>query len=363
MDSSSSGSMHSSGGGDEEFDSRGDPFLAFLNSSRTSNHAWAQQLPPPRVLPSHHQNHPSSLFDPQQSTSLGIFTQSTAPTSTNFDMMLSRGFTSAPSCSQTDALTGGSSFSRAQQVQPYPIPFPKPSSIPSSAGHENSPRAPVPSSDPGNVVARNPKKRTRASRRAPTTVLTTDTSNFRAMVQEFTGIPPPPFSASPFPGRGLNLFNTSSTRFGLESPLSYPLRPFAHKVLPPSFLSSSRVAPIASSTTNIANTASKTTNSTTTTTTIMPTTTSNTYPTFTTNYQLPSELDLSRQSQNSLNMQNPMLAFQSQLQSSLRTDSQNLNIGVLEEFNMSHGQLNTEGVGSNDEDQNHVRSSNEERRW
>ncbi|KAJ7959028.1 VQ motif-containing protein [Quillaja saponaria] len=43
--------------------------------------------------------------------------------------------------------------------------------------------------------ARNPKKRTRASRRAPTTVLTTDTSNFRAMVQEFTGIPAPPFSA------------------------------------------------------------------------------------------------------------------------------------------------------------------------
>ncbi|KAF5178462.1 Vq motif-containing protein [Thalictrum thalictroides] len=361
MDSSSSGSMHSSGGGDEEFDSRGDSFLAFLNSSRTSNHSWAEQLPPPRVLPSHYQNHPSSLFDPQQSTSLGIFTQSTAPPSANFDMMLSRGFTSAPSCSQTNGLTGPSS-SRAQQVQPYPTPFPKPSSIPSSSGNESSPIAPTPS-DPSNVVARNPKKRTRASRRAPTTVLTTDTSNFRAMVQEFTGIPPPPFSASPFPGRGLNLFNTSSTRFGLEAPLSYPLRPFAHKVLPPSFLSSSRVAPIASSTTNIANTTSKTTSSNTS-TTIMPTTTSiNTYPTFTNNYQVPSELDLSRQSQNSLNMQNPMLAFQSHLPTSSRTDSQNLNLGVLEEFNMNHGQLNTEGVGSNDEDLNHVRSANEEHVW
>ncbi|KAI3806773.1 hypothetical protein L1987_22688 [Smallanthus sonchifolius] len=40
----------------------------------------------------------------------------------------------------------------------------------------------------------NPKKRTRASRRAPTTVLTTDTTNFRQMVQEFTGIPPAPLS-------------------------------------------------------------------------------------------------------------------------------------------------------------------------
>ncbi|KAK9069593.1 hypothetical protein SSX86_011497 [Deinandra increscens subsp. villosa] len=46
------------------------------------------------------------------------------------------------------------------------------------------------------AAARNPKKRTRASRRAPTTVLTTDTTNFRQMVQEFTGIPNTPFSAS-----------------------------------------------------------------------------------------------------------------------------------------------------------------------
>ncbi|KAI5004149.1 hypothetical protein ZWY2020_031392 [Hordeum vulgare] len=44
-----------------------------------------------------------------------------------------------------------------------------------------------------------PKKRPRASRRPPTTVLTTDTSNFRAMVQEFTGFPAPPFAAGPSP--------------------------------------------------------------------------------------------------------------------------------------------------------------------
>jgi len=36
------------------------------------------------------------------------------------------------------------------------------------------------------------KKRSRASRRAPTTVLRTDATNFRSMVQEFTGIPSAP---------------------------------------------------------------------------------------------------------------------------------------------------------------------------
>ncbi|KAL8256620.1 hypothetical protein R6Q59_031687 [Mikania micrantha] len=55
---------------------------------------------------------------------------------------------------------------------------------------------PNPVDDPANpdsgpkkfgVTTKTPKKRTRASRRAPTTVLTTDTTNFRQMVQEFTG--------------------------------------------------------------------------------------------------------------------------------------------------------------------------------
>ncbi|ERM94166.1 hypothetical protein AMTR_s00010p00175790 [Amborella trichopoda] len=78
------------------------------------------------------------------------------------------------------------------------------------------------------------KKRSRASRRAPTTVLTTDTTNFRAMVQEFTGIPNPPFSSSPF--------QRASTRFdfiggggGSRSEPAPPflLRPFPQKPSPP----------------------------------------------------------------------------------------------------------------------------------
>ncbi|KAJ8543409.1 hypothetical protein K7X08_005932 [Anisodus acutangulus] len=39
------------------------------------------------------------------------------------------------------------------------------------------------------------RKRSRASRRTPTTVLNTDTANFRAMVQQFTGGPVAPFAS------------------------------------------------------------------------------------------------------------------------------------------------------------------------
>ncbi|KAI3686004.1 hypothetical protein L1987_79673 [Smallanthus sonchifolius] len=75
------------------------------------------------------------------------------------------------------------------------------------------------------VTMKNPKKRTRASRRAPTTVLTTDTTNFRQMVQEFTGIPAAPFSASPSSSpfaRRLDLYT------GIAPVL--PLRPSAQKI-------------------------------------------------------------------------------------------------------------------------------------
>ncbi|KAF8089336.1 hypothetical protein N665_0509s0005 [Sinapis alba] len=82
------------------------------------------------------------------------------------------------------------------------------------------------------VTTRIPKKRSRVSRRAPTTVLTTDTSNFRAMVQEFTGNPSNPFtglsssSSSPFPRSRFDLFSPSSSS-------SRPLKPFPHKMITP----------------------------------------------------------------------------------------------------------------------------------
>ncbi|CAO2188095.1 unnamed protein product [Urochloa humidicola] len=78
------------------------------------------------------------------------------------------------------------------------------------------------------------RKRARASRRAPTTVLTTDTSNFRAMVQEFTGIPAPPFASaasSPAARSRLDslLFPSRSAAAAASLP-QYLLRPFAHKL-------------------------------------------------------------------------------------------------------------------------------------
>ncbi|KAK8642795.1 hypothetical protein V6N13_012127 [Hibiscus sabdariffa] len=66
----------------------------------------------------------------------------------------------------------------------------------SGPSHGNGPR-PLTKSDQKTDV-KNPKKRTRTSRTALTTVVITDTMNFRAIVQEFTGIPAPPFSGSSY---------------------------------------------------------------------------------------------------------------------------------------------------------------------
>jgi hypothetical protein len=63
---------------------------------------------------------------------------------------------------------------------------------PQSAGLGNSASLSVNSGGTAKVG----KKRSRASRRAPTTLLNTDPSNFRAMVQRFTGIPETPFGYS-----------------------------------------------------------------------------------------------------------------------------------------------------------------------
>ncbi|VAI92358.1 calmodulin-binding protein 25-like [Triticum dicoccoides] len=52
------------------------------------------------------------------------------------------------------------------------------------------------------------RKRARASRRAPVTLLNTDASNFRAMVQQFTGIPSAP--GGPFSGAPVINFGGAS---------------------------------------------------------------------------------------------------------------------------------------------------------
>ncbi|KAF9622979.1 hypothetical protein IFM89_035694 [Coptis chinensis] len=395
MDSGNSGSLQSSSGGDDEYDSRNESISAFLNPS-SSSHVGVlgnpQQPPPPSSLHHHHHHHqnPTSLFDPL-SNYFDVFSssRSTPPPNPNsplnLDVVWSRNLRSEPNSTDMGAIMGSSSSIMAstthQDVNRVIIQTP-PSSVSLPQGADTSVKASASSSDPTNVT-RTSKKRSRASRRAPTTVLTTDTSNFRAMVQEFTGIPAPPFSASPFPRSRLDLFSTASTmRSGhLEPnrPPPYLLRPFAQK---PSPFASSNMSPGIASNTPSTNNMS-TTN----------TTSSN-------NYQLLSELGLSKQSQNLVNMQNPLLTFQSLLQSTIPPkypspnssgfgdNSQgilsNTRMGTLDEFNMNHGQVRThlnelpnfgtsdgmrndnnfasncgDGVGSNDGDQGQARSFNE----
>ncbi|KAL0908768.1 hypothetical protein M5K25_023277 [Dendrobium thyrsiflorum] len=55
------------------------------------------------------------------------------------------------------------------------------------------------------------RKRSRTSRRAPTTLLNTDTSNFRAMVQQFTGAPSVPYTTSYMPAGA----TTTTLNFGI----------------------------------------------------------------------------------------------------------------------------------------------------
>ncbi|GMI77210.1 hypothetical protein HRI_001390300 [Hibiscus trionum] len=210
MDSGNSSSLQSSSGDDEEY------CPAFLNPS---GHFSAL---------SHHQ--PPTFFVPSPSYLNNPFSQSQL---LHLDGVRPRSLRSDPNC--TDLLLGSSSSSQSilgpQGLNPGS--FPRSSSVQTRPPHDNNG---VRSS------TKNPKKRTRASRTAPTTVLTTDTTNFRAMVQEFTGIPAPPFPATSSYSRRLDLFGSGS---GLGS--LYPLRPSAKRVQLTPFVSSSSSPPLLNS--------------------------------------------------------------------------------------------------------------------
>nr|KYP75797.1 hypothetical protein KK1_020003 [Cajanus cajan] len=196
MDSGNSGSMQSSStGGDEEYDSRADTstISAFLNNNN---------VPPPQ---------PTTTFAP--------FTHHVLdPLSSNYSDPTQRSHML---------------WSNVSRSQPHPPHNNQPFlTLPPESDEQNSTNT-----NTNSNMVRNPKKRSRASRRAPTTVLTTDTTNFRAMVQEFTGIPAPPFTSSPFPRTRLDLFASSSSTIRSTSTHNldpstppYLLRPFAHKV-------------------------------------------------------------------------------------------------------------------------------------
>ncbi|XP_024971975.1 uncharacterized protein LOC112510858 [Cynara cardunculus var. scolymus] len=232
MDSGNSGSLQSSSGGvgggggggsgaaataaDEDYDSRTDSISSFLNhSSSHFNHNPILQPPPSSSSSHHHRTLDTTFFNPS-SASYFAPSNSTNPNPV-YDPVWSRNVRPDPTFTGFGATQNDDVYLNSQQGM-YANQSPPVSS--------NANPGRVSDHHQVGVTTKNPKKRTRASRRAPTTVLTTDTTNFRQMVQEFTGIPTAPFSASsssPF-SRRLDLFGG-----GGIGPL-YPVRPSPQKI-------------------------------------------------------------------------------------------------------------------------------------
>ncbi|XP_062195108.1 uncharacterized protein LOC133898434 [Phragmites australis] len=188
MDFGNSGSLQSSSGGGDEFDSRcgGDssPLSALLR----------QPPPPPNV-----EAFGGSFYGLQDLATPPLSHWSSTPLPAG-----ARASPSPPSCH-------GVAASASQTAAPAAL---------------HAVAAPP----------RRSRKRTRASRRAPTTVLTTDTSNFRAMVQEFTGTPSAPFAGASARSRFDHLFPSRSAAAARPATLPpYLLRPFAQKLHAPAY--------------------------------------------------------------------------------------------------------------------------------
>ncbi|XP_048134349.1 formin-like protein 3 [Rhodamnia argentea] len=252
MDSgNSSASSQSSGGGDDE------PYPSRADISSLFNAAAALfRPPPPPPPPTPSLHHQQLMFDPSSvlSNYFDPLTRSAPPASPllNLDAAWPRSPRPDPSCTdlglpsqQSPFLGFGRGPPPGGGVAPVQFPLAQEGSKPVQ-GQATASSAADDGNNAGNAnapPARNPKKRSRASRRAPTTVLTTDTTNFRAMVQEFTGIPAPPFAASPFQRSRLDLFGTTLRSGHLDTssspPPPYLLRPFAQRFHHPPPTSSS----------------------------------------------------------------------------------------------------------------------------
>ncbi|KAJ0234296.1 hypothetical protein HA466_0273420 [Hirschfeldia incana] len=202
MDSGNSSSMQSSSGGlggdQEEYDSRADQSISALFNNNDNDATTAGQTQLDSLI--------ANYFNTGWSTDNPLWSTTTTK--------------------PTDGSTPPVFFSNPLQQDLRVV----------SNTNTSSPISSVPTDKKNGlaVTTRIPKKRSRVSRRAPTTVLTTDTSNFRAMVQEFTGNPSNPFtglsssSSSPFPRSRFDLFGPSS-----PSSSSRPLKPFPHKFTSP----------------------------------------------------------------------------------------------------------------------------------
>ncbi|KAE8680689.1 Succinate dehydrogenase 2-3 [Hibiscus syriacus] len=387
MDSGNSGSLQSSSGGSEEYDSRVESISAFLNHSPLSHighDPLGNQTPPP-VLQQPQSHSSSTMFDPSSyldyhplSRSLQLSATTGNPRSVlNLDAIWSKDLRSEPNCTDLSRyMTASSAALMTQQLFANQQAQSRATSpllqVPQGPESSNQCSVSATNSQPNNKskTVRNPKKRTRVSRRAATTVMITDTSNFRAMVQEFTGIPEPPFTFSPFPRARLDLFDPPSstfrsTHFDPSPAPHYLLRPFSEKISPPPLLSSSMADAIVSNPRTNNNNNNRNTSSSST----------------SINYQLPFELGHLKKTQNllNINMQNPILNFQPLLQTPqkyslsgsniLGTKSReslefSLKMGALEEFGSSQGHADASladlqnMVSSQEHDQNLLRSMN-----
>uniref|UniRef100_A0A0E0ERK0 VQ domain-containing protein n=1 Tax=Oryza meridionalis TaxID=40149 RepID=A0A0E0ERK0_9ORYZ len=271
MDSGNSGgSLQSSSGGDDEFDSRGggggggvdsSPLSALLRPSSSSGFSL----------------HGGSMYGFQELGSVGTSLQHQQ--GVQLQPWSAAQFAAGAPSSSSPRVAADSGVTGAHQQQQQQ------QGDPSSEGAGAGAVAAAP--------ARGSRKRTRASRRAPTTVLTTDTSNFRAMVQEFTGIPSPPFVAGVgapaaslrtrfdhlFPSPASALRSAAGGGDPASSLPPYLLRPFAQK-LPtaaspfPPYTSSSSPSPLSTSTPSSSNLAAANANATTTSTAAATTATS-----------------------------------------------------------------------------------------
>ncbi|XP_047340596.1 probable serine/threonine-protein kinase mkcB [Impatiens glandulifera] len=250
MDSGNSGSLQSSSGGDEDYDSRTESISSFLNPSfhfpQISSSSNQPPPPPPQHPPplSLHPNQPQQLPPTFFDHNPNPFSHSSNPNSSNpiynLDLPLWHHHQRSDHPNYTnDANNNPPSVLLPSSSNQSLIRPPQRPNLGAGGGSGPSSSVPLPDNNNNNqaTTVKTSRKRTRASRRAPTTVLTTDTSNFRQMVQEFTGIPAPPFSAtavSPY-SRRFDIFSSalrSSSGGPMEalSPLfNHPFRPSAQK--------------------------------------------------------------------------------------------------------------------------------------
>ncbi|KAJ0647571.1 putative VQ motif-containing protein [Helianthus annuus] len=222
MDSGNSGSFQSSSGADEECDSR----AAVHDSGLITSHHLPHQPPPPPLFNHliHHQNQITNNSNPlffssssspspssQQHQLLNLDSVMWNKTLPSFSDHHFSHATTTTNVSSEIPLVAGLLLGSGEGVMMTNL-----NPVPEDRETASATTATIATTTSTNPLppSRNPKKRSRASRRAPTTVLNTDTHNFRAMVQQFTGIPSPPFTS---PSSGFPTLNTSLDLFGRPS--------------------------------------------------------------------------------------------------------------------------------------------------